>query len=430
MKSRATLLIVGTLILGAIALCAWGIGRDDRTTVAGLIRRLKDGAKGNRRDAATALGHLTGPGAGVGAQALIEALRDADAEVRARSARSLGTLLANNPASSNLDASSRILGQALLDSRPAVRASAAVGLRSLGREMAGMFEAAIEGLRGDDPTLRSESEAVLSALAIWEPGDLRRMLALLDDPDAAVREAARKALTRRELSLNAVTALDVLASTLKAGSDGAREVAATMLGRVPTGRDLLVIAVRDAAPRVRLAASAAMGSFSEDPIARFALRLATDDPDLGVRATASASLALGRHATKAEALADLRIALKNDDARADLADEIETNPDRATPRLIVALRDDNPRVRAAAARCLGEVARRSENMESFIVALTLALSDRDPFVRRASAASLGRHGPDAGLATEALKQAISDADRGVSGQAFLTLRGLEEMQVR
>ncbi len=425
---------VCTLVLGAVGLLRLGSESGDTTTVAGLIRQLEDDLSNRRREAATALGQVVGPGAEGAAKGLIARLRDVDAQVRARSARSLGSLLALNSAVTVFDDAATALSTALSDPEPAVRASAAVGLRSIGREAEGMFEAAVEGLQGDDGSLQIESAAVLSTLAIRKPDDLRKTLALLEDPAPVVHRAARQALIRRGLSLAPEVALGVLAIALRSGPPAVREVAATMLGRavvrVSATRDLLMTALNDRDASVRLAAAAAMGAFAEDTLARLALRLATDDPDLRVRATASASLAVGRRASKAEALADLKIALRHDPARTGLVEAVESDPDRASPRLIDALTDRDADLRAAAARCLGELPRRGAQTKPIVDALILALSDRDPYVRRASAAALARYGPAAALAAESLKRATRDADRAVSGQAFLTLQGLDETRTR
>ena len=438
MKSRTFFLIVGsivgTVLLGVVALCAWGAGRDEAVSVASLIRGLKAGTATHRRDAATALGQVVGPGAKGAVAALIRSLGDVDPEVRARSARSLGSILTINPGHPLLDDATSALMTALHDSALGVRVAAADGLRSLDRGAAGMFEVAIEGLHADDDSLRAESAGLLSGLPGRNPDDLRRLFSLLDDPSAAVRRASREALIRPSPALSPAIALSVIASEGRDGSTTAREVAATMLGRsvaaTPAGRDLLIIALNDPATAVRLAASEAMAAYSEDPLARFALQLATDDPDLAVRAAASASLAVARRATRAEALADLKIATEHDPARADLAALAEAGPGRATPRLIDAIGDPDPRLRAAAARCLGEIVPRDGRTPAIVDALIAALADRDPSVRRASAAALARYGPEATDAIDALKRAARDVDRGVSGQAFLTLRELEDSRVR
>ena len=181
---------------------------------------------------------------------------------------------------------------------------------------------------------------------------------------------------------------------------------------------------RDADPSVRTAAAAALGAFSEDRLARVALWSATDDPDLRVRATASASLAAGRRAARSEAVAGLRLALAGDASRRDLADAITSDPARASARLAESLGDPSPAVRAASANALGEFAPESPDPRPSIDALARALADRDPSVRRAAASALSRFGAAASGASVALRRALRDADRGVSAAALVALQGL------
>jgi HEAT repeat protein len=161
-------------------------------------------------------------------------------------------------------------------------------------------------------------------------------------------------------------------------------------------------------------------------LARAALRAATDDPDLRVRATASASLDAGRRSARAEAIAGLRAALAGDARRSDLADAIELDPARASLRLAEALHDPSPRIRTASALALGEVAPSLADARPTIDALARALADRDPSVRRAAASALSRFGAAASGATAALRRALRDADRGVSAAALVTLQGLDQ----
>ncbi len=434
MRSRTIPLVLASIVaLGAAAGVALWIGRSGQPegeTVAGLVERLRAGSATARREAATALGQVEGPGVAASARGLVAALDDRDAEVRARAARSLGSLLEANPLTTLVDDAARVLTAALGDRDARVRASAAVALRGLGRDPPRSLDALFDGLRSDDPALRHASAEALAPRPIGGAEDLRRLLDGLDDEDETIRRAARSALARPHRDLSASMALPVLGATIRSGSPAAREAAATALGRwlgrVPAARDLLLAVLsRDGDPSVRVAAAAALGAFSEDPSARAALRVATDDPDLRVRATASASLAVGRRSARAEAIAGLKIALAGDASRADLADAVAFDPAGAAVRLLAALRDPSPSVRAAAAIALGEVADRSPDPRAAIDGLSLALGDADPSVRRAAASALSRFGAAAQSASDALKRALRDTDRGVSAAALVTLRGLD-----
>ena len=428
--------VVVAVAAASVALRLRGSWEGEGETVAGLVRRVKEGPVTHRRESATALGQVAGPGAAVAARGLVAAIDDPDAEVRARSARALGALLAANTLASVVDDAARSLTAALGDPDPRVRASSAVALQALGRDPPRSFAALLDGVRGDDPSLRHAAADALASRPIRDADDLRRLLDLLDDEDPAIRQSARSSLARPHRDLSPGAALPVLGATIRAGSPPAREAAATTLGRSlgrsPAARDLLMAALaRDADPAVRVASAAALGAFSEDRLARVALRSATDDPDLRVRATASASLAVGRRSARAEAIAELKAALAADSTRQGMADAIESDPPRAASRLIEALRDPSPRVRAAVALGLGEVAPRLSDARPAIDALSRALADRDPTVRRAAASALSRFGTAASGALDALKQALRDADRGVSAAALVTLQGLDRpVQVR
>ncbi len=427
MNSRMIALAVG-LILTSVGLGAFALsnrGPADRgLTVAGLVETLRAGPMAGRREAVATLGLVRGPKAESASRALIEAIMDRDAELRGRSARALGGIIAGNPW---LVGAVEPLRAMLGDEEPRVRTSAAIGLRSAGLDPPGAFEAILDGFRSDDPLLRAESGATLASWPIVDATRLRRLLTLVEDPVTDIRTAARRALTRPGLSLAPEVALPVLGAVLNGGSTPLRVMAATMLGRsvarVPAGRDTLIMALKDRDPGVRAIAAASLGAFSEEGLARSALRAAMDDAELRVRATASASLAIGRRAARAETLAELSSAFGGDASRSGIGREVEADPSRAVPRLINALRDPNPRVRAAAARGLGEVGPMATR--ATVDALILGLSDPDPTVRRASASTLARLGPDAANAANALRRATRDGDRGVSAHALVAVQAIE-----
>ena len=86
--------IVLGLVMVAVVAAAGGVfwlrSSGEGETVAGIARRLERGAATSRREAATALGQVAGPGAADAARALLAGLDDADAEVRARACRASG----------------------------------------------------------------------------------------------------------------------------------------------------------------------------------------------------------------------------------------------------------------------------------------------------------------------------------------------------
>jgi len=272
--------LAGICLVAAVGAMAWVVGpsgpghEGEGETVAGLVGRLRGGATPGRREAATALGRVVGPGARSAASALVAALGDRDAEVRARSARSLGTLPALNPGTPLVDLAATALSACLGGDRdPDVRDSAVAGLRALGREGAGPLAAILDGLRDRDPGLRAGAVAAISALPVRDEPILRRLLSLLDDPARDVREAARTALDRAGSGLAPEAALPALGSALGSGTPGTRAIAAALLGRSAGGsraaRDLLLgVLAKDRDPDVRDAAAAGLARVSADPTSR------------------------------------------------------------------------------------------------------------------------------------------------------------------
>jgi HEAT repeat protein len=472
LKSRTIFLILASVIgVSAAGVAVWLVVSsrvEEGETVLGLVGRLRVGPESQREAAAASLGQVVGPGSVDAARALIEALDDRVPEIRARSARSLASVLTLNPSATSAvaEASANALKEALNDREPRVCTSAALGLSLLDLDPPGTFEALIGGLRHGDQSLRAEARAALSARLVRDAEAPRRLVLMLGDADPDVRELARSVLSRSDEGVAPASAIPLLATALRIGSPSTRAASATILGRStersPAARDLLQAVLRtDADPTVRTASAESLATYAEEAPARAALRAATEDPDLRVRASAWISLAAGRQAARAEALAELEAALVIETPRRNLAVlafsplttraealarlksvlaanpqapspaiDVESDPARAVVRLIEALRDSRPRVRAASARVLGELPPATDP-RPVVDALALALADREPSVRRASATALARFGPAAAGASEALRQALNDADLGVNAAAHVAIRGInQEVKLR
>ncbi len=81
---RIPLALASVVVVATAGVALWlrGAGHAEGGTVAGLVRRLKEGAATGRSEAATALGQVVGPGAADAARGLVAALDDGDAEIR------------------------------------------------------------------------------------------------------------------------------------------------------------------------------------------------------------------------------------------------------------------------------------------------------------------------------------------------------------
>jgi HEAT repeat protein len=127
-----------------------------------------------------------------------------------------------------------------------------------------------------------------------------------------------------------------------------------------------------------------------------------DDDDTGVRFRAAKALA---HFADAATLPYLLDGLRDVDmfVRVHVTDALIRIGAPAVAGLVVALRDENPAVRRAAAKALGKIGHADATP-----ALSDAIKDDDADVRRFSAQALGRIGDNG--AVHALGDALRDAD--------------------
>jgi HEAT repeat protein len=131
-----------------------------------------------------------------------------------------------------------------------------------------------------------------------------------------------------------------------------------------------------------------------------------------------------------EAVASLLASLKSDDpsvraAAARALGEIAREAKEAIPAVGLALRDPEVAVRENAARALGQI---GPAAHPTVPGLLESLRDADPRVRKAAAAALGRIG-DAG-ATEALKVARKDPNEEVQEAVKRALKSLKSRKGR
>lgn len=209
------------------------------------------------------------------------------------------------------------------------------------------------------------------------------LVALLDDPDAKVREHAATALGETG-SKRAVTAL---IEALQDGHPKVREHVATALGRIGDSRAVLPLAeivTEDRDARVREHAATALGDIGDERALPGLIEAVREDPEPRVREHAAIAIgmiggggayevlnrvydddrdvrvrahgAYGLGLLKDERAFDLLIEgldSKDDEIRANCADALGLLGDqRAVPHLKKLLRDSSPKVRAGARRAL------------------------------------------------------------------------------
>jgi len=326
-----------------------------------------------RRAAAFALGEL---GSSDATRALIVAAVDDDSEVGSLAVEALGKI-----------------GAPLADVR---RALGAIDAGEAWRRLApflfrfhedGVVEAAVEGLKSDDPEVHRGAAYALGRDA--RPGGRTALLGLLADPDPFVRAIAARGVGQvggiedlpRLLPLIDETAISPRVQALRA--------AAAILGRVEAlppldwGRALARLA-DDPEPSVRAAMLAAAGAFLPNPELEAVLRWRLDNGD-GPRERELAFTAL--------------VAGKVED-RGRLIDEQASSGDR--------------NLRAAAATAAGKLGDRD--------LLTRLAADAEPVVRVAAVAALAAAGE-----TTSVLGALDDPDPTVRATALDALAEAPEL---
>ncbi len=237
-----------------------------------LIEALKDSDREVRETALAALAEIRDPRV---FEPLTAALKDASPDIRQQAAFGLGQLR---------DARAiEPLTAALTDSSAEVREQAAFALGQL------RAKAAVPGLS----TALKDSNANVREQAVFALGQIRDGSAIdaiapaLHDANASVREQAAFALGQ----IRDHRAVEPLISALKDEKSDVREQAAFALGQLRDGRavEALVIALKDATPDVREQAAFALGQI-RDPRAIDGLTAALKDANSSVRQQAAFAL--------------------------------------------------------------------------------------------------------------------------------------------
>jgi len=414
-------------------------------------------------EAAFALGDL----GRAGRDALLGALKDSRAEVRARAAQGLGGMKKDRRAIDPLIA-------ALKDEAPLVRAMAAsslgdfnhdisMGTAPPGREQARIQEALLAAL--DDPEWQVRERAAMGFMFAGNDRALQTLEAGLHHVDPAIRADAAQSLQ----FLGDQRAVDPLIAALKDIDPGVRGAAALTLGRLkgslsevsqPEPWNPQAKRWQDPDPRaVEALVVRALGD-TRDSRALGPLIGATKDKDRGVAASAVNALGWLGDAAAVPVLVE---SLRHEDpvVRTMAAQGLrmlqfrihgEAAPPGAVDALLAALGDTDPHVRGAAADTLGwfRDPRAVEPLMAILQAdpaafprdraavalgnladsraidpLAAALQDEDLRVRRMAALALGRFAdessPGGRRAVEALIDALRDGDAQVRGSVALSL---------
>jgi len=299
-------------------------------TVDALLAALSDPDAVVRAGAARALGRARGPSV---AAALRRSLEDSDAAVRGQAARAYGETGAGSgveatdaalvrglldaarggpprelPDVGLVDALARAgraqpaaLQRALADPDPGVRWHAAAALMQLGRAASGAAPALLVAMTDGSWPVRNAAGRALEDVA--EPAHVELLARALADPSAETRYHVARAIGR--LGPAALAAVPALTAALRDEDSEVRMESVWALAAFgPAARAAvppLQGALADPEPQVRAAAAHALAAVDEAPAAAAALARMTSDPAPEVRRAARAALARLRRATRAGA---------------------------------------------------------------------------------------------------------------------------------
>ena len=262
----------------------------------------------------------------------------------------------------------------------------------------------LTALAAQDPNGRVRAASSVAGMAIAYGGGalasaVPGLLPNLGDPLADVRESAAHALEQ-------------------IGAPAARPAVTTLLQLLRT----------DAAPEVRRRAALALGRIdpTSENVITDAARSLREDGDIAVRV--SAAVLLMASGPSAARVSDVLAAALADDSPAvrlySAAALLKTpGGQSAFPRLLDALRGDDPALRAEAAGLLADAGGVHEEV---MPALVRALADRDPEVRGAAVDALGSIGKPARPVLPAMWPLLRDPDETVRERVVRAVRAIKQ----
>jgi HEAT repeat protein len=300
---------------------------------------------------------------------LVQALGDADDEVRAKAATALGRL-------GDRRGVRPLLEHLLTDPAPFVRARIASSLGQFGGPE--VIDRLVQTLGDSAWWVRMRGVEALEQIGPPAEGPL---LVALDDADPDIRQRAAISLERLGLPGTLIPAIE--------RGDAGGEASSTLARLVAAGtRELVTELLFHASPAVREAAIGALRQARRDDVSVELMQVASGDSESSLRASALDTL---RTLRIRAAIPVARTALREGDSKIRLAAIgflAAIGGVQAAEALRSQAHDPAAEVRAAAARGLGKLAGRSAGAE-----LLRLLGDTDPLVREAALAGVA----DAGL---------------------------------
>lgn len=392
------------------------VGDAASATAPRLVALSTEGDETFRCEIARALGTIGGE-VGPRLDALVALLEDPAADVKCAAAKALG--LMGEAARSAVSA----LAEALQDREEAVREAAAEAVALIGPLDEAAADSLAEGLASPDTEVRAQTAQALGTIGAAAQEAAPALVEALDDDSDRVRAEAVEAIGKIGEGA-AEVAVPGLVRSLDDEDAAVVALAAEALGRMGDAAadavPALIQALGHLNVRARLNAAEALGAIGAAAgSAREALERSAGDEDGGVRA--AAILALGRLGDPARIRGVLLRSFADDDPAPRTAAVVAAGLlERADASILEAMRplldDPNDRVKIEVARV---VSRLAGDAEWVVDGLCRQLLDDDgPQVQANAALALGKIGPAAASAGEALVRAAQTGSAEVREQAM------------
>jgi HEAT repeat protein len=316
------------------------------------------------------------------------------------------------------------LARALHDPSGNVRRRAAQALAQIGRPA---IPALLKALRDPDDDVRGHAAKALAWIGPEASGAVPALLSALHDRSESVRAAAIVALG--EIGPDAAEAAPELARCCGSSSEAIQELALralTSIGPEATLRVAEVLRTSDSVPLKlnTLKVLAVYGTAAKEAVP--ALRDALKDTDPRVRAAAGNTLGQMRSAAK-DAIPDLLDALQDTKVKVQIeaANALVILSGEGIPGLLEKVRAADRKGRWAEPLIQNQFGGAHEAVEKLLV----QLKDRDATLRAQAAVALGELGHMAKAAINALTDALKDEDRLVRASAAVALAKIRGKQL-